>query len=153
MLFRRPDEALLAINTFQKDLSDINPLVRAWALRAMSGIRVRVVLPLVVMAINKCARDPSPYVRRCAAHAIPKVYSLDHDQHIEALEEVCISSGSVPDCTFWMVKSIHISIENFNTFVLTSDLCGFLCNLVARVNGRMHSTTLSLCPCCSSRSY
>ncbi|CAM6097008.1 unnamed protein product [Calypogeia fissa] len=88
---KRPDEALLAINTFQKDLSDLNPLVRAWALRSMSGIRVRVVLPLVVMAMTKCSRDPSPYVRRCAAHAIPKVYSLDHDQHIEALEELICS--------------------------------------------------------------
>ncbi|KAL2622194.1 hypothetical protein R1flu_002399 [Riccia fluitans] len=85
---KRPDEALLAINSFQKDLSDINPLVRAWSLRAMSGIRVRVVLPLVVMAVNKCARDPSPYVRRCAAHAIPKVFALDREQHLETLEEI-----------------------------------------------------------------
>ncbi|KAL3691864.1 hypothetical protein R1sor_005515 [Riccia sorocarpa] len=85
---KRPDEALLAINSFQKDLSDINPLVRAWSLRALSGIRVRVVVPLVVMAVNKCARDPSPYVRRCAAHAIPKVFSLDREQYIETLEEL-----------------------------------------------------------------
>ncbi|KAG6550527.1 hypothetical protein Mapa_007896 [Marchantia paleacea] len=85
---KRPDEALLAINSFQKDLSDLNPLVRAWSLRAMSGIRVRVVLPLVVMAVNKCARDPSPYVRRCAAHAISKVFAMDREQHLETLEEL-----------------------------------------------------------------
>eukprot|EP01018_Ginkgo_biloba_P021382 Gb_19472 [translate_table: standard] len=85
---RRPDEALLSINSFQKDLSDLNPLVRAWALRAMSGIRVHVVAPLVLMAVIKCARDPSPYVRRCAANAIPKLYDLDREQHNTALEEL-----------------------------------------------------------------
>lgn len=84
---RRPDEALLPINSFQKDLSDLNPLVRAWALRAMSGIRVHVVAPLVLMAVNKCARDPSPYVRRCAANAIPKLYDLEQEEHDTALQE------------------------------------------------------------------
>lgn len=85
---RRPDEALLPINSFQKDLSDLNPLVRAWALRAMSGIRVHVVAPLVLMAVNKCARDPSPYVRRCAANAIPKLYDLEQEEHDTALQEL-----------------------------------------------------------------
>lgn len=89
---RRPDEALLSINSFQKDLSDLNPLVRAWSLRAMSGIRVRVVVPLVVMAVTKCSRDPSAYVRRCAAHAIPKIFSVDRDSHEDVLEEVRICS-------------------------------------------------------------
>lgn len=85
---KRPDEALLSINSFQKDLSDLNPLVRAWSLRAMSGIRVRVVVPLVVMAVTKCSRDPSPYVRRCSAHAIPKIYAMERDSHREVLEEL-----------------------------------------------------------------
>lgn len=85
---RRSDEALLPINSFQKDLSDLNPLVRAWALRAMSGIRVHVVAPLVLMAVNKCARDPSPYVRRCAANAIPKLYDLEREEHDTALQEL-----------------------------------------------------------------
>ncbi|GLJ04692.1 hypothetical protein SUGI_0001410 [Cryptomeria japonica] len=85
---RRPDEALLSINSFQKDLSDLNPLVRAWALRAMSGIHVHVVAPLVLMAVTKCSRDPSPYVRRCAANAIPKLYDLDREQNNNALEEL-----------------------------------------------------------------
>ncbi|KAJ7516116.1 hypothetical protein O6H91_22G043400 [Diphasiastrum complanatum] len=85
---QRPDEALLSINTFQRDLSDINPLVRAWALRSMSGIRVRVVVPLVVIAVSKCARDPSPYVRRSAANAILKLTALDHELQRDRLEEL-----------------------------------------------------------------
>eukprot|EP00850_Spirogloea_muscicola_P026316 SM006664S20382 [mRNA] locus=s6664:3:757:- [translate_table: standard] len=43
---RRPDEALLAVNTLQRDLGDANPLLRALSLRALAGIRVRALLPL-----------------------------------------------------------------------------------------------------------
>ncbi|KAL1121237.1 hypothetical protein V6Z11_D01G218100 [Gossypium hirsutum] len=63
---KRPNEALLSINCFQKDLGDPNPLVRAWALRTMAGIRLHVIAPLVLVAMGKCARDPSVYVRKCA---------------------------------------------------------------------------------------
>ncbi|MCO5586355.1 hypothetical protein L7F22_040295 [Adiantum nelumboides] len=85
---KRPDEALLSINTFQKDLVDFNPLVRAWALRAMCGIRVHVVAPLMIMAVQKCAKDPSSYVRRSAANAIPKLYALNPGQYVDVLEEL-----------------------------------------------------------------
>jgi AP-3 complex subunit beta len=36
----KPDEALLSVNNFQKDLSDKNQFIRALALRVLSGIRV-----------------------------------------------------------------------------------------------------------------
>lgn len=85
---RRPNEALLSINYFQKDLGDPNPLVRAWALRTMAGIRLHVIAHLVLVAVNKCARDPSVYVRRCAANALPKLNDLRLDEHADAIEEV-----------------------------------------------------------------
>ncbi|URE48097.1 AP3-complex subunit [Musa troglodytarum] len=85
---KRQNEALLSINCFQKDLSDTNPLVRAWALRAMAGICLHAVAPLVLAAISKCARDPSAYVRKCAAYALPKLYDLHHDEDSTALEEL-----------------------------------------------------------------
>ncbi|XP_051228703.1 AP3-complex subunit beta-A [Lolium perenne] len=84
---KRQNEALLSINIFQKDLSDINPLVRAWALRTMAGIRLHVVAPLVLVAVKKCARDPSPYVRKCAAYALCKLYDLLPEENT-TLEEV-----------------------------------------------------------------
>ncbi|TVU37043.1 hypothetical protein EJB05_19010 [Eragrostis curvula] len=84
---KRQNEALLSINIFQKDLSDINPLVRAWALRTMAGIRLHVVAPLVLVAVKKCARDPSPYVRKCAAFALCKLCDLLPDESA-ALEEI-----------------------------------------------------------------
>ncbi|TYI41902.1 hypothetical protein ES332_A01G058700v1 [Gossypium tomentosum] len=33
----------------------------------MAGIRLHVIAPLVLVAMGKCARDPSVYVRKCAA--------------------------------------------------------------------------------------
>jgi AP-3 complex subunit beta len=69
-----PDLALLSINTFQRDLTDSSPLIRAMALRVLSGIRVPTIAGLVVLAIKKCAADTSPYVRKTAALSIPKCY-------------------------------------------------------------------------------
>ncbi len=69
-----PDLALLSINTFQRDLADSSPLIRAMALRVLSGIRVPTIAGLVVVAIKKCAADTSPYVRKAAALSIPKCY-------------------------------------------------------------------------------
>ncbi len=89
------DLALLSINTFQKDLSNPNPRVRANAMRAMSSIRLPVVVPLVrharqrqsrrcphararyhqvVIGIWQAVKDSSSYVRKAAACAIPKVF-------------------------------------------------------------------------------
>ncbi|KAG6901132.1 hypothetical protein C0995_016713 [Termitomyces sp. Mi166 len=79
-----PDLALLSINTFQKDLTDSNPLIRAMALRVLSGIKVPMVGSLVVLAIKKCAADVSPYVRKNAALAIPKCFALD-SSHLPSL--------------------------------------------------------------------
>ena len=80
---------MLSINYFQKDLGDPNPLVRAWALRTMAGIRLHVIAPLALAAVSKCARDPAVYVRRCAANALPKLHDLRLEEHASAIEEVC----------------------------------------------------------------
>lgn len=71
---QEPDLALLSINTFQRDLADSNPLIRAMALRVLSGIGVPMIGSIVVLGIKKCAGDVSPYVRKAAAMAIPKCY-------------------------------------------------------------------------------
>ncbi|KAL6969375.1 hypothetical protein U1Q18_029088 [Sarracenia purpurea var. burkii] len=56
---KRPNEALLSINYFQRDLGDPNPLARAWALRTVAGIHLHVIAHLVLVAVGKCAKDPS----------------------------------------------------------------------------------------------
>uniref|UniRef100_A0A2N9I9F5 AP-3 complex subunit beta n=1 Tax=Fagus sylvatica TaxID=28930 RepID=A0A2N9I9F5_FAGSY len=85
---KRPNEALLSINCFQKDLGDPSALVRACALRTMAGIRLHVISSLVMVAVGKCARDPSVYVRKCAANALLKLYDLRLEEHTSAIEEI-----------------------------------------------------------------
>ena len=79
----RQDVALLSISTFQRALKDPNQLIRASALRVLSSIRVPVIVPIVMLAIRDSAVDMSPFVRKTAAHAIPKLHSLDPEQKEE----------------------------------------------------------------------
>ncbi|KAK6540428.1 AP-3 complex subunit beta, variant 2 [Orbilia ellipsospora] len=72
-----PDLSLLSINTIQKALTDQNQVVRAMAIRVMSGIKVPVISQIVALGIKRCVSDMSPYVRKAAALAIPKCYRLD----------------------------------------------------------------------------
>ncbi|XP_006873361.1 PREDICTED: AP-3 complex subunit beta-1-like [Chrysochloris asiatica] len=74
------DLALLSISTFQRALKDSNQLIRASALRVLSSIRVPIIVPIMMLAIKEASADLSPYVRKNAAHAIQKLYSLDPEQ-------------------------------------------------------------------------
>ncbi|KAK2550352.1 AP-3 complex subunit beta-2 [Acropora cervicornis] len=70
---------------------DPNQLIRGSALRVLSSIRVPVIAPIMMLAIKEGVSDMSPYVRKTAAHAIPKLYSLDPEQKdylIEVIEKL-----------------------------------------------------------------
>ncbi|XP_061173908.1 AP-3 complex subunit beta-2-like [Saccostrea echinata] len=85
------DLALLSISTFQRALKDPNQLIRASALRVLSSIRVLMISPIMMLAIKEAVMDMSPYVRKTAAHAIPKLYSLDpesKEQLVEVIEKL-----------------------------------------------------------------
>lgn len=90
--------ALLSINSFQKDLAAANQLIRALALRVMTSIRVPDIVQIQLLAVFKCAADSSPYVRRCAATAIPKLYAMDASQLpqlTQALERLLKDSSTM----------------------------------------------------------
>ena len=89
----RQDVALLSISTFQRALKDPNQLIRASALRVLSSIRVPVIVPIVMLAIRDSAVDMSPFVRKTAAHAIPKLHSLDPDQKEELVSLIAMCVG------------------------------------------------------------
>jgi len=81
------DLALLSINSLQKDLApSMPPRVRASALRALASIRVPIVVTVLVHSISSNLNDHSPYVRKAAAAAIPKVYDLDPDQQATCID-------------------------------------------------------------------
>eukprot|EP00929_Paragymnodinium_shiwhaense_P078930 TRINITY_DN4096_c0_g1_i1.p1 TRINITY_DN4096_c0_g1~~TRINITY_DN4096_c0_g1_i1.p1 ORF type:complete len:911 (+),score=296.56 TRINITY_DN4096_c0_g1_i1:80-2812(+) len=89
----QPELAILAINTFRKDASDSNPLVRALAVRTMGCIRLDQVTEYLLEPLRKCCHDSDPYVRKTAAICIPKVYDInpelvDDQGFLEILEEL-----------------------------------------------------------------
>ncbi|KAI0090180.1 adaptin N terminal region-domain-containing protein [Irpex rosettiformis] len=103
-----PDLALLSINTFQKDLSDPNPLIRAMALRVLSGIKVPMIGSIVVLAIKKCASDISPYVRKAAALAVIQCNTLEANHQPELIE---IISKMLKDRSPLSIGSIAVAFE------------------------------------------
>lgn len=102
------DLALLSISTFQRALKDPNQLIRASALRVLSSIRVSMIVPIVMLAIKDSASDMSPYVRKTAAHAIPKLYSLDPEQKEELIS---VLEKLLSDKTTLVVGSAVMAFE------------------------------------------
>ncbi|XP_070541832.1 AP-3 complex subunit beta-2-like [Ptychodera flava] len=102
------DLALLSISTFQKGLKDPNQLIRASALRVLSSIRVPVIVPIMMLAIKEAVNDMSPYVRKTAAHAIPKLYSLDPEQKEQLIEVI---EKLLSDKTTLVAGSVVYSFE------------------------------------------
>jgi AP-3 complex subunit beta len=74
------DSIVLAVNTFQRSLTDSDPLCRALAIKVMSSIRSREVLPAVKDAVQQVAGDASPYVKKAASFAIIKAAELSEDE-------------------------------------------------------------------------
>jgi len=104
----KQDLALLSISTFQRALKDPNQLIRASALRVLSSIRVPVIVPIMLPAIKESAADMSPFVRKTAAHAIPKLYSLDPEMKEEL---VAIIERLLADRTTLVIGSAAMAFE------------------------------------------
>ncbi|EAY20916.1 Adaptin N terminal region family protein [Trichomonas vaginalis G3] len=79
-----PDSALMSVNTFQRSLTDSDPIVRAMALKVLSSIRNTEIIEIVLDSVTRCALDLSPYVRKAAALAVVKINETSPD-YIEEL--------------------------------------------------------------------
>ncbi|VDN09763.1 unnamed protein product [Dibothriocephalus latus] len=134
------DLALLSIATFQKSLKDPNQLIRACALRVLSSIRVPVIVPILMLAIRDAASDLSPYVRKTAAHAIPKLFSLDPEEKetlidvidklladkstlvagsaVQAFEEVCPDRFDLIHRHFRKLCNLLMDVEEWGQVVI-----------------------------------
>uniref|UniRef100_A0A4W3K0V7 AP-3 complex subunit beta n=1 Tax=Callorhinchus milii TaxID=7868 RepID=A0A4W3K0V7_CALMI len=126
------DLALLSISTFQRALKDPNQLIRASALRVLSSIRVPIIVPIMMLSIKEAASDLSPYVRKTAAHAIQKLYSLDPEQKeplIEIIEKLLKDKSTLVAGSVVMAfeevcpERIHLIHKNYRK----------LCNLLVDV--------------------
>eukprot|EP00090_Calanus_glacialis_P025590 TRINITY_DN4005_c0_g1_i1.p1 TRINITY_DN4005_c0_g1~~TRINITY_DN4005_c0_g1_i1.p1 ORF type:complete len:1074 (-),score=457.80 TRINITY_DN4005_c0_g1_i1:225-3446(-) len=138
------DLALLSISTFQRALKDPNQLIRASALRVLSSIRVSVIVPIMLLAIKESAVDMSPFVRKTAAHAIPKLYSLEPEMKEEliavleklladrttlvigsavmAFEEVCPDMNELIHKNYRKLVSLLVDVEEWGQIVIVNML-------------------------------
>ncbi|KXS14332.1 Adaptor protein complex beta subunit [Gonapodya prolifera JEL478] len=73
----QPELVILAVNTFVKDTDDINPLIRALAIRTMGCLRVDKIVDYLCEPLRKTLRDDNPYVRKTAAICVAKLYDLN----------------------------------------------------------------------------
>ncbi|CAL8128291.1 unnamed protein product [Orchesella dallaii] len=73
----QPDMAIMAINTFVKDSEDLNPLIRALAIRTMGCIRVDKISEYLCEPLRKCLKDNDPYVKKTAAVCVAKLYDIN----------------------------------------------------------------------------
>ncbi|KAK7194019.1 AP-3 complex subunit beta [Novymonas esmeraldas] len=71
-----PNETLLSISAFQKDLLDPSMHVRALALRMLASLRIPAIQPVVMVAVRKCAVDVAPVVRKTAALALLQMHTV-----------------------------------------------------------------------------
>lgn len=80
--------SLLSINSFQRGLADSEQLIRALALRVLTSIRIPDILQIQILGVQKCAKDNSPYVRKCAANALAKLSPRCDEGQLEMLLEI-----------------------------------------------------------------
>ncbi|KAI8815848.1 adaptin N terminal region-domain-containing protein [Fimicolochytrium jonesii] len=73
----QPELVILAVNTFVKDTDDINPLIRALAIRTMGMLRVEKIIDYLLEPLKKGLKDDDPYVRKTATLCVAKLYDLN----------------------------------------------------------------------------
>ena len=81
----RPNEALLSISAFQKDLVDTSMHVRSLALRILGAIRITSISPVVMIAVKKGANDMMAIVRKAAAVGLAKAHSVNREEAEESI--------------------------------------------------------------------
>ena len=70
------DATTIAFNRMVRDVSSPNPLVRAIALRTLTGINVESMAEGMVEPIKTALHDNDPFVRKTAAISVAKVFGL-----------------------------------------------------------------------------
>ena len=105
--------SLLSINSFQRGLADTEQLIRALALRVLSSIRIADILQIQILGVQKCAKDRSPYVRKCAANALAKLSPRCDAIQKEMLLEIIKRMLDDDNCTMVLTSA----------FIAFAELC------------------------------
>lgn len=118
----KPELAILAVNTFDKDSTHPNPLIRGLAVRTMGCIRVDRIVEYLAEPLRRAIKDKDPYVRKTSAVAIAKLFDLNKQMAIdqgfvEFLEELLTDDN--PMVVANAVKSLSEIAENCDEVELT----------------------------------
>eukprot|EP00756_Hemistasia_phaeocysticola_P031897 Hpha_TRINITY_DN16382_c1_g5::TRINITY_DN16382_c1_g5_i2::g.62615::m.62615/K11825/AP2B1; AP-2 complex subunit beta-1 len=71
------DRALQLASTFCNDFQHESPLVRGLAIRTFSAINVEKMANFVAAPLRDALKDQDPYVRKCAATAVAKMFAVN----------------------------------------------------------------------------
>ena len=73
---KQPDDAIMVINLFRKDVMSGSSLIKGLAVRTMGCLRVKKLNEYLHEPLKISLNDKDAYVRKTAAFCIPKVYEL-----------------------------------------------------------------------------
>ncbi|KAJ1886456.1 hypothetical protein LPJ66_009623 [Kickxella alabastrina] len=118
----RAEIANLAVNGFEDDVNDPNPLIRAMAIRTMGYIYVDRVIESLIDPLRHCLRDRDPYVRKTAAMAVLKLSMFDRslveeEKFLDMLKDLLADSNpsvvanAVAALTEISERSPHIKLK------------------------------------------
>ena len=93
---KEPQQTLLAINSLQKALNEPDYVIRLLSLKTMTSIAVKDISQVALLALNKAVKDLSPFVRKSAALALPKLFELDSrlEEEVLSLLETLLEDDS-----------------------------------------------------------
>lgn len=72
----KPDDAIMVVNLFRKDVLKGTPLIKALAVRTMGCLRVAKLNEYLCDPLKEALSDKDPYVRKTAVLCVPKVYEI-----------------------------------------------------------------------------
>lgn len=119
---RNPDLALLSVNSIQKLLTDTDPELRCFAIKALTDIKIQSLIPIIILSLKKAVADPSPFVRAEVAYGLLKLYrwqvSTDEksNNYVETIETLLVDllSDSEPR----VISAAIILLQNAFPFKL-----------------------------------
>ena len=93
----KADLAIMAVNSFQKDAREkTSPLMRALAIRTMGCIRIEKITQEFTESLKNGLQDYDPYVKKTAAIAVAKLYSIS-PKIVEEQEMIKLLQGLLQD--------------------------------------------------------
>lgn len=73
----QPEKSVLLAGSFVRDSQHDSPLIRGLAIRTMSAINVEKIAEFLADPLRRSLRDSDPYVRKTAAIAVTKMFTIN----------------------------------------------------------------------------